>query len=404
MTDASPPRVGTNPLPANRFTPDVLRAEMPICDRFAYFDHAAVAPLPSACAAAIAQYADQAKELGDTVWPEWKAKVDSLREALARMLGAQPAEIALVPNTTTGIGLIAEGWRWRAGDSVVVPANEFPSNLAPWRQLVRRGVEVREVDVPASGRLELDSLLSAMDGSTRLVALSWVGFASGWRIDVAKFCQAVHERGGLLFLDAIQGLGAFPLDVNETGVDFLAADGHKWMLGPEGAGVMFVRSEHLDQLDPLLVGWHSLDARAAFDPLTTQLKPTAERYEGGTANMPGLLGMERSIALLTDCGCHLRGSGFAEAILGNVSELEEQLRRAGCEVYLPAQSEHRSGILGVNCPGADPLAVRKFCLSRGIVASVRNGRLRVSAHAYNNGDDASRLVAALKDFMRGQHG
>ena len=381
-----------------------LRRHMPVCERFAYYDHAAVAPLPRESAAAICQFAAQAAESGDTLWMQWSSKIELLRDSLATLIGARREEVALVPSTTTGIGLVAEGWRWQPGDSVVVPANEFPSNLAPWRQLARRGVEVREVRVGATGELELQAVLDAIDETTRIVSLSWVGFASGWRVDVARFCQAIHNRGPLVFLDAIQGLGAFPLDVRSAGVDFLAADGHKWLLGPEGAGVLFIDEEHLDRLHPLLVGWHSLDEGAGFDPGATLLKPSAARFEGGSANTAGLLGLERSVDVLLQHGCHVEGSGFAAAILENVACLVEALRGAGCEVAVPAPVENRSGILGVTCPGTDPIALRKFCLSRGIVTSVRAGRLRVSTHAYNNSDDMSRLIAALKDFMRGQHG
>lgn len=386
-----------------------LRKQMPIVERFAYFDHAAVAPLPAPSAAAIADFAVEASQFGDTVWLQWSSRVEQLRSGIAELLGAAREEIALVPNTTLGIGLVAEGWRWQPGDSVVVPANEFPSNLVPWRQLARRGVDVREVTVPESGRIELEAILDAVDATTRLVSLSWVGFASGWRIDVARFCEAIHRRGALVFLDAIQGLGAFPLNVMDTGVDFLAADGHKWMLGPEGAGLLFVRADHLERLDPLMTGWHSLDERHAFDPAGTKFKGTAGRFEGGSANVVGLLGLERSVRLLLDHRAHEPASGFADAILANVAEIEEGLRSAGCEVFVPEADEHRSGILSLRWPDADLTAVRKFCLARGIATSVRAGRLRVSTHAYNNSDDTQRLLDAIRECMRdptshGQHG
>ncbi len=233
---------------------NLLRAQMPICQRFAYFDHAAVAPIPQCAAQAIQQFATEASQLGDTPWLEWNRQTEHLRSHLAELIHAQTSEIALIPNTTTGIGQIAEGWRWQPGDNVVVLANEFPSNLAPWRHLARRGVEVRQIPVALNSfgvaEPSLAAILDAIDGSTRIVAISWVGFLSGWRIDVAEYCEAIHRRGALLFLDAIQGLGAFPLDVVAAGVDFCAADGHKWLLGPEGAGMLYVRAEHLDRLDP----------------------------------------------------------------------------------------------------------------------------------------------------------
>jgi cysteine desulfurase / selenocysteine lyase len=409
MTDTNHPAQPTSPSRGAAEVSVGLRAQMPICQRFAYFDHAAVAPLPAASAAAIKNYATEASELGDTPWMDWSRRVELLRGEFAQLVGAGSDEIAMIPNTSTGIGLVAEGWRWQPGDSVVVPANEFPSNLAPWRQLRRRGVEVREVPVPVGNdglaSLQLDMILKAMDATTRMVAVSWVGFVSGWRINVAQFCEAVHRRGALLFLDAIQGLGAFPLDVRGTGVDFCAADGHKWMLGPEGAGMLYVRGEHIERLDPLMIGWHSLDERAAFDPANTNLKHTAARFEGGSANMAGLLGLERSVRLLLDHGAHLPGSGFAEAILRNVDELQTGLKRIGCQGHVPQAHEHRSGIMTITWPDdattvRDPLAARKFCLSQGIVTSVRGGRLRVSTHAYNNSDDIERFIAALDEFLR----
>lgn len=384
-----------------------LRADMPICQRFAYFDHAAVGPLPRSSAAAIQKYAQEACELGDTPWLDWSQKTELLRSHFAEIINADTSEIALIPNTSTGIGQVAEGWRWQAGDSIVVPANEFPSNLAPWRHLARRGVEVREVPVPTNSEgiaeLALAPLLDAVDSTTRIVAVSWVGFLSGWRIDAAEFCEAIHQRGALMFLDAIQGVGAFPLDVAASGIDFCAADGHKWMLGPEGAGMLYVRSEHLERLDPLMIGWHSLDDRAAFDPANTQLKSTAARYEGGSANMVGMLGLERSVQLLLNCGAHRQESGFARAILDNVQELTERLSSIGCRPHLPAREANRSGILTVSWDDEtgrrDPVAVRKFCLTQGIVTSVRGGRLRLSTHAYNNGHDIERLIMALKEYL-----
>ncbi len=375
-----------------------FRSRMSVTKKWAYFDHAAVGPLPDPARLAMERFVVQANEQGDTVWPEWSGQVEGLRSDMATWLGASSDEIALVPNTTTGIGLIAEGWRWRPGDSVVVPANEFPSNMLPWRNLVRRGVDVRIVPVGPNGELVLESLLNCIDSSTRMVALSWVGFVSGWRIDVSRFCEAIHARGALVFLDAIQGLGVFPLSVEETGVDFLCADGHKWMLGPEGAGTLYIRKSHLDSLDPLNVGWHSLDGAAGFDPNATVLKSSASRYEGGSANMPGMIGLGASVRLLMSLGAHRSDSGFGEAVLANVESLSSELRRIGVEVHLPPSRQNRSGIMTCQLPGHDPNQVRKFCTSRGIATSVRAGRLRLSTHAYNNSDDIERLVSALQEF------
>jgi cysteine desulfurase / selenocysteine lyase len=368
---------------------------MPVTKKFAYFDHAAVAPLPEKSWQALQAYAEQAALLGDTIWPSWAAGVERLRSNAAQLIGAQLEEVALVPNTTTGIGLVAEGYPWRPGDSVVVPENEFPSNLTPWRNLARKGVEVREVQAEADGRIALEAILAAIDGTTRLVAVSWVGFVSGCRIDVAKFAEAVHARGALLMLDAIQGLGPFPIDVAQCGVDFLAADGHKWLLGPEGAGIFYVRRAHLELLEPLLVGWGSLEAAHAFDPAMRGLKTTARRYEGGAANMPGLLALEQSVQLLLELGAARADSPLSELVLQNVAMIEESLTRNGFQVHLPTSSGARSGIVGVSWTGANYAAARHACLEQGVVLSVRGGRLRISTHAYNNSEDIHRLVDVL---------
>ena len=224
-------------------------------------DHAAVAPLPAPARDAVLQWSREAAEVGDVAWPRWAERVEEVRRLCAALIGADEDEIAFVPNTTAGISLVAEGLPWRAGDNVVTLANEFPSNLYPWMNLGDRGVETRRVEAP-QGRVEVDQILERCDARTRLISVSWVGYASGWRMDLAELVERAHQRGILVFLDAIQGLGVFPMDVRQTPVDFLAADGHKWMLGPEGAGIFYVRREHLQRLRPIGVGWNSVRARS----------------------------------------------------------------------------------------------------------------------------------------------
>lgn len=374
----------------------VFRAEMPVAKEHAYFDHAAVAPLPAAAAERLRKFADQASQSGDKHWLEWSLIVSRLRTAAAQLLGANECEVALVPNTTIGINLVAEGFPWKSGDNLVVPDNEFPSNLLPWKNLQRRGVEVRMLPVPDTGEISIDRLGDLMDDRTRLVALSWVGFVSGFRLDLHRVAEAVHRRGSLLFVDAIQGLGAFPIHVHDAQIDFLAADGHKWMLGPEGAGLLYVAEKHLALLEPLLLGWNSL-AEGGFDPRSANLKSSAARYEGGSYNMAGLLAFEASLELLLRLGSHLAASPVAAAILENVATIAEQLAGQGFDLQVPTE-EFRSGILTTSWPGAtssDLNTARKHCLEKNVILSVRAGRLRIATHAYNNADDIARLVTAL---------
>ncbi len=380
-----------------------LRTHMPISERFAYLDHAAVAPLPYSGASIIKQFAEQATREGDTRWLEWSAAVQRTRKLAAQLVGAAESEIALVANTTHGIGIVAEGFSWQPGDNVVVPENEFPSNLLPWKNLGRRGVEVRLVPINAFGEVTVEGLAKYVDQKTRMVSVSWVGFASGFRCDLAAISEFVHSRGCLLFVDAIQGLGAFPLDVSQIEIDFLAADGHKWMLAPEGAGILYVKQQNLDKLATIGVGWASL-AAAGFDPKSAQLKSSAAKFEGGSSNMVGMMALGESLSILLELGAGRAASGFDATILENVLELSELLESAGFATTLPSSVENRSGILGIRWPEAEAagessyLNARKYLMEQGVVLSVRAGRLRAATHAYNDRQDHQRLVDGLIQF------
>lgn len=385
-----------------------LRAQMPVAEKYAYFDHAAVSPLPRSSSAAMKQYAQEAAEHGDALWLGWAAKVEELRGLAAKLIGASSEEIALVNNTTQGINLVASGIDWREGDNIVVPDNEFPSNVLAWQCLERWGVEIRPVPVPADGAVTAALLQPYVDGRTRLVTASWVGFASGFRIDVGPLVELAHQRGAMFFLDAIQGLGAFPLDVRASQIDFLCADGHKWMLGPEGAAIFYVSKRRLSDLIPSGLGWNSL-ASGAFDnqwsdSFEENLKPNAARYEGGTTNMAGMHGFRASLETLIECGVNASESSVAESILHNVDLLSEGIRKAGFHLLAPDEEENRSGILGLCLQ--DPqqpqtkllMDARKYLLARDIVTSVRANRLRVATHAYNNEEDVTRIIETLVEF------
>lgn len=365
------------------------RDEFPVAESWAYFDHAAVSPIPRRAGDAFRAWANEQESHGLVHWPKWGEKIEEARGNLARLINAEPPEIAFIPNTTHGITLIAEGFPWKAGDSVVTAADEFPSNLYPWMNLADRGVSVRLVP-SRNGRIERSAVEAAVDDTTRLVTLSHVEFASGFRNDLDAISAFCRSRGIAFFVDAIQGLGPHRLDVRRTPVDFLAADGHKWLLGPEGAGFFFVRRDWIERLRPIGVGWHSVvgsyNAGAEF-----KLRPDASRWEGGTFNMAGVLAFGASISLFHELG----PDTVSRRILDRADRVREIALELGWSIYGPDRPEECSGIVALERLGVDPSRVVRQLRQAGVVVASRRDRLRISPHIYTNEVDLAKLRDGL---------
>ncbi|NND97582.1 MAG: aminotransferase class V-fold PLP-dependent enzyme [Pirellulaceae bacterium] len=371
---------------------------MPITDQYAYLDHAAVGPLSGPAATAIEQFAVQASTKGDTLWPQWAARIETLRRDMADWIQADPAEICMVPNTTTGINIVAEGWPWQSRDNVIIPDGEFPSNLFPWLNQSSKGVQLRVVP-RRDDQVLVDDLISQIDDHTRMIAVSWVGYASGYRIDLDSLVQQAHQRGVLVFLDAIQGLGVFPLDLQKTPVDFLAADGHKWMLGPEGAGVAMIRQQHIETLRCGNVGWGSVKNSYNYAQPEFNLRDTAARFEAGSANMVGVAALSASVKLFMQIRALHGESAVADRIIHLAESLHNKLAEIDVTSRMPADRDNRSGIVTFDVADVDPAEIRQRCLQQNVVVSCRGGGVRASIHAYNDETDLDRLVDVVRSAM-----
>lgn len=362
------------------------------------FNHAAVCPLPARAGAALAAYAENLTTRGALDWKDWPRKADEVRALAARLIGSSDAvggagSISIVPNTTWGLNLVASGFPFQAGDSVVTTASEFPANLAPWVALRERGVEVRRVPT-RDGAFTAEEVAAACDGTTRLVSVSLVAFHTGFRApaeEIAAFCRA---RGIVFGLDGIQAVGAQRVDVAGWGVDFLSADGHKWMLGPEGAGVLFTSPGLRERLTPP-AGWTNLDRASPTDyrvPEALRFRADGVRFEPGALPTPGLYALAASLGLLLEIGL----PEIEARIARTLAVLVDGLPEIGFTPVLFG-GPPRSGILAARPPaGKDARLCQKRAAEENVVISAREGFVRFSPHVGNDEEEAERVLALLK--------
>jgi selenocysteine lyase/cysteine desulfurase len=367
-----------------------FRDHFPVTARWAFFDHAAVAPPPADCANVLGEWADDKALNGVTSYHPWVNRVEETRKLAGRLLNADPLDVCFVGSTTHGIGIVAEGFPWQPGDNVVTAAEEYPSNQYPWMNLRDKGVEYRAVTSRGS-RIAFDDVRDAMDERTRVLALSSVEFGSGFRNDLAGLGELCRSRGVFFFVDAIQSLGVFPMDVQQLPIDALAADSHKWMLGPEGAGIAYIRREWVDRLHATGVGWHSVINWQDFGTIDFRLKPHAGRWEGGTVNAGAIAGMGASLRLLLDTGI----DNIAARVLELTDYLCEKVGSMGAEVFSSRVPAEKSGIVSLLTPGRDAKELMRRCQDAGVIVNVRGGRLRVSPHAYNTVEEIDRFIQVL---------
>lgn len=345
-----------------------------------YLNHAAIAPWPRRTAEAVARFAQDKVRLGAHEYPAWLATERRLRERLARLLNAPTiGDIALVGNTSQALSLVAFGLDWRPGDQVVISDEEFPSNRVVWQALADRGVEVVEASLAVADPEA--ALIAACGPRTRLLSVSAVQFASGLRLDLARLGAACRQRGVLFCVDAIQQVGALPFDVQHYQCDFAMADGHKWMLGPEGLGVFYCRSELRRQLTLHAYGWHMLEHLGDFERRQWQPARSARRFECGSPNMLGACALEASLSLLEDVGMTVVAEQLAQRI--------EQLYRGltaipGAQLHSPGDPSRRAGIVSFSLDGHANADIYRALSNNGVICAVRGPGVRFSPHFYTD--------------------
>ena len=369
---------------------EAIREEMPIVRQYNFLDHAAVGPLSGRAAAAMRRFIDEAENHAYArggLWPE----SGRVRQLAAKLLHGYPEEVTFVKNTSEGIGFVANGLQWSRGDNVVTTGVEFPANIYPWLSL--RGAGVRVKMVPEDkGRIPLERIIDLIDGRTRVVTVSSVQYASGFRTDLAALGKACQERGVLFCVDAIQSLGVIPIDVRAMRIDFLSADGHKWLLSPEGAGIFFCRHELLGLLQPSQVGWANVKDALDFGKYNLEYRDDARRFDSGSYNLAGIWGLGASIEWLLSFG--------VDQVWDRVRMLTDRLaagvKAKGYRVVSSREASEASGILAFVSDTHDHTRlVNHLRQEYRTVITTREGRLRVSPHFYNTEEEIDQLIEHL---------
>jgi len=376
----------TTPLPRELFA---------VTHTSTYLNHAAVGVLPAPTERALTEFISAHARAGVLgTWP-YERNMPAYRERIARFIGARAGEIAILRNTGDGAAAIAGGFAWQDGDELLMPSNEFPANVQPWLPVRKKGVTIRFVDAKRE-RLTPDVLRAQIGPRTKVVTVSWVSFDDGYRHDLAALAEVAHAAGAIFCVDAIQGLGAFPLDVAAMGIDALYAGGAKWLLSLQGVSFLHARADLLDRLAVAAPGWRSAADMWNFLDYEQPFVADATRFEGGTPNFIGALSLAESIGVIDAAGT----SRIAAHVLGLTDRLVDGLRGADAEIASVRSASESSGIVTFSLPQIDSVELGKHLQRDGIVTTYRPGGVRVAPHGYNTPGEIDALVTAVAAFRK----
>jgi cysteine desulfurase/selenocysteine lyase len=373
---------------------ELRRHEFPVTQDKIFLAHAGDAPLPRRVAEAVADYAREATT-GDQEKFVYPGILEKGRKLGAQLLNCQSNEVAFVGPTSLALSFIASGLKLRRGDNVLVYFEDYPSNVYPWMALADQGVEVRLMNTRGLGLIRPKDVIGQVDENTRLVALASCHFISGYRLDYQAIGKYLHSRNILFCLDAIQTVGAFPTTVEE--VDLLAADAHKWLLGPCGAGLMYVRGAVQERITPPIYGWHNVRCPNYVAQEQLVFRSGPQKYEAGTHNLLGIVGLVAAMELILELGVE----NIAQELLRKRARLVPALQAKGCTVLqADAPAENGSSIVSFHRPGSDLAALHQKLTDAGVVTSLRGDRtgqqyIRLSPHYYNTDAELERVLGLV---------
>ena len=364
--------------------------EFPVTENWIYLDHAAVAPLPSTVANAMREIIVDVEQNGIVNVERWRRSYDNARNTIAKLIGANPLEIAFTKNTTDGLLLVANGIDWHEGDNVILGQREFPANVYPWLNLSSRGVKIKWV-LEQNARLSVADFAAAIDERTRILSVSSVEFFTGFRNDLERLGELCRHQDILFVVDGIQSVGAIAINVSDLGIDCLAADGHKWLLGPEGCALFYCSAKALSQLRVSALGWASVKSYSDFLDYSLELQNDARRFETGTQNTIGLAGLAAAAENIINYGQERAQIQIIEL----TDHLCELLITRGYKILSPRNKTEKSGIVSFRHPHLDSSNLQQHLRDKRIISTSRGGYLRFSPHYYNTEDEISTAVGLL---------
>lgn len=365
--------------------------EFPIKSRRCYLNNASIGPMSLPVIAAVDRFMHDVRDNGRNDYPSWCRYADtSIKDRIARLIGAKASEIAFIKNTTEGLGFVANGFPWKSGDNVIIADIEYPSNVYCWVKLAKLGVEVRWVK-NRQGRIRVDDIRALMDDRTRIVSLSAVQFSNGYRQDLESTADLCNERGVLLNLDCIQWVGALAIDVERLGIHFISVGGHKWMLAPIGTGFFYCRRSAMDRIEPPTVGYHTVDKHEDHMDYDLVYRGNAGRFEEALVNFTGIWGLDAAVRMQLKLGAK-EIQRHIQAMTGRAAE---GLRKCGYEIVSPFGDNERSGIVSFRHASLKAEALAERLKSAGVDLAVRGGALRISPSYYNDAQEIDRFLDAL---------
>lgn len=358
---------------------DGYDTEFTLDPEICHLNHAAVAPWPRRTVQAIKAFCDENATRGSQHYAQWLMVEQQLRDSLARLINARSSdEIALLKNTSEALSVVAWGIDWKPGDEVLVSTQEFPSNRIVWESLRPLGVVVRQVELNVGGKAPERQLIEAISPRTRLVSVSSVQYATGLALGLEPIGQACREQGVAFCVDAIQSIGVLPFDVQACKADFVMADGHKWMLGPEGLALFYCRNEWLERLKLRQFGWHMVEAMGEYDRPDWEPAHSARRFECGSPNMLGIHALHASVGLLLETGLE----EISNLVSSNITYLIEYLVNNGAIILSETRPGRRAGIVTFRFPDDDTESRYQYLQQQGVICAMRGGGIRFSPHFY----------------------